>query len=193
MKLALCQAPPTDGDEAAAFARIGRVLSAAACAGAEMAVMPELFLPGCNRPDLHAARAQPIRGGWEDRLCRLCRQAGCGLTLGWAERSGTAIFNAASVFERTGAKLAHDRKRQSFGPVGRAVFTLGDALVVFDLAGRRAGLLICYDAEFAPLVRRLADKGAALLLVPTANPAGYDLVPDALLPARAHEACLTIV
>jgi predicted amidohydrolase len=192
MKLALYQGPSPAGDIDRAFDTVARVLASAAQAGAGMAIMPELFLPGYNKPDLHAALAQNRNGAWETRLAALCRAHRCGLTIGWAERDGDAIYNAASCFDATGTTLAHYRKIQLFGPMENAVFTPGDRYCSFDLDGRRAALLICYDVEFAHHVQALADSGATLLLVPTANPAGYDLVPRALVPARAAENRLTI-
>ena len=98
MKLALYQGAPTDGDIEGAFARIESVLAASRAMDVEMAVLPELFLPGYNRPDLHSALSQPQGGDWECRLSGLCRAAGVGLTLGWAERDGDRVFNAASCF-----------------------------------------------------------------------------------------------
>lgn len=187
MKLALWQGPSPAGDIEAAFASIAAALAAAAAAGAEMAVFPELFLPGYNQPDLHRSLAQPQDGAWERRLAGLCRASGCGLTLGWAERAPGGLFNAATCHDRTGAKRAHYRKIQLFGPMERSVFTAGDTHAVFDLGGLRAALLICYDVEFAHHVRDLARSGVRLLLVPTANPRAYGHVQDFLVPARAAE------
>lgn len=47
-------------------------------------------------------------------------------------------------------------------------------------------MLICYDIEFPQHAAGLARRGADLLLVPTANPAGFAHVPQALVPAHAH-------
>ncbi len=192
MKLALYQSPPTDGDEAQALDRVARVLTAAAAAGAEMAVFPELYLPGYNRPDLHAAHAQPQGGAWDARLAGLCRDTGCGLTIGWAERADETVYNVAATYDRSGHKRAHHRKLQLFGPMERASFAPGDGLTPFELHGHRAALLICYDVEFAEHVRALSERGVTLLLVPTANPAGFDVVPDTLVPVRAAETAMTI-
>ncbi|OWV48676.1 carbon-nitrogen hydrolase family protein [Mameliella alba] len=193
MKLALYQGAPTDGDIEGAFDRIERALTAASAMGARMAVFPELFLPGYNRSDLHSALSQEQDGDWERRLADLCRVAGVGLTLGWAERDGDTVFNAASCFDPTGAKLAHYRKVQLFGPMEAASFAPGEAYCTFDLGGFRAALLICYDVEFAHHVTALSRRGVDLLLVPTANPAGFENVADVLVPARAFENAMTVV
>lgn len=188
MKLALYQSLPTAGDTQQALARIARILNAAAAAGADMLVMPELYLPGYNQPDLHKALAQETGGPWDSRFADLCRAAGCGLTIGWAERDGGQIFNAASAFDASGGKLGHYRKQRLFGPMENAVFDSGRDVVTFEVLGYRVGLLICFDVEFADIVRAVSDQGVDLILVPTANPVGYDLVPDILVRARACDA-----
>lgn len=192
MKIAVYQAPSPKGDVERAFDVITAVLHAAAQSGAEIAVMPELFLPGYNQPNLARQLAEAQDGPWERRLSDLCVAAGCGLVTGWAERDGTRIFNSACCFDRTGRKIGHYRKVQLFGPMEKDVYTAGDSYTVFDLGGRRAALLICYDVEFAHHVAELAARGVELLLVPTANPAGFDNVPDLLVPARASENRMTI-
>lgn len=193
MKIALCQSPTTDGDIEGAFARIDRALGAATLAGADLAIFPELVLPGYNRPDLHADLAQVQGGEWEVRLAGLCRTAGCGLAIGWAERDGDVIYNSASCFDANGRKVAHYRKIQLFGPMENSVFQPGDAYTVFDYGGVKAALLICYDVEFAHHVSALAAQGIKLLLVPTANPAGFEVVNTILVPARAYENAITVV
>ncbi|MDD8022258.1 MAG: nitrilase [Paracoccaceae bacterium] len=193
MKLALSQANPTNGDEGAAFAHIQNSLDAAARAGAQMLVVPELFLPGYNCPDLHAARAEDLQGALMTRLRRMVAAAGCGLTLGWAERDGDAVFNAATAITPDGRIAAHYRKIQLYGAMERNSFQPGTAPPpVFDLGGRRFGLLICYDIEFPGHAADLARRGAEIVLVPTANPVGFEHVQNVLVPARAFENRLVV-
>ena len=192
MKLALYQGPAIGGGIDAGFARIETLLSAAAMAGAGMAVFPELFMPGYNRPDLHGSLSQPLGGDWSQRFADLARQAGCGLTLGWAERCGDQVYNAASAYSASGTLLAHYHKIQLFGPMEKSSFAPGESYAIFDLCGRKAALLICYDIEFPQHCRALADQGVTLVLVPTANPRGFEHVSRTLVPARAAEMGLTI-
>lgn len=193
MKLAVYQAPTTRGDIAGAMAGVTAMMAAAAQAGAKMLVAPELVLPGYNCPDLHAELAQPVDGAWLRDLQAQAARIGCGVTLGFAERSGEAVYNSAVCIGADGTLRGHHRKLQLFGAMEAASFTPGNSgYAVFDLEGRRAGLLICYDVEFPGHVAALRDLGAELILVPTANPAGYEQVPRILLPARAHEARATI-
>lgn len=192
MKLALWQGPALGADEAAALGAVARALGAAAQMGAACVVFPELFLPGYNQFARHHDLAQPMGGAWEARLSQLCRTHGCGLAIGWAERDGAQVYNTATCHDHTGALLARYRKIQLFGPNEQAVFTPGAGYTLFQLGPFRAALLICYDIEFAAHARALADLGAELVLVPTANPAGFSVVSSALVPARAAEAGLVI-
>lgn len=192
MKLALYQGPAISGATEEAFACIRTQLNGAAAAGAGMLVMPELFLPGYNQPEMHGTLSQPRGGAWETRLAAHAREAGCGLTIGWAEREGDRVYNAATAFGPDGAVLGHYRKIQLFGPMETASFVPGEAYCTFDLGGMKAALLICYDVEFAPHVRALAGQGVSLVLVPTANPAGFEHVQNYTVPGRAAELGLTI-
>lgn len=188
MKIALWQAPPTNGRIDAVFRAICQQLRAASAAGAGLLLTPELILPGYNRPDLHVALAQPLDGAWITRLRAMAREAGCGLCLGWAEHAGEALYNAATVIGADGAILSHYRKIQLYGAMEQAGFRRGTELPpVFQLAGQGAATLVCYDIEFPGHAAALARDGARLILVPTANPLGFEHVQRVLVPARAHE------
>ena len=188
MKLALWQCTPTDGRVEEALDALGATLRAAAAAGARVLVVPELYLPGYHRPDLHASLAQPRDGEWMGRVAELARETGCGVCLGWAERDGDAVYNAATLVGPDGRILLHYRKIQLFGEMERASFARGSTLApVVELEGRRIGLLVCYDIEFPGHAAALGAAGAEVILVPTANPAGFEHVQRVLVPARAHE------
>lgn len=191
MKLALAQLTPTDGRIRDTFDKVARLARGMAELGAGMLVLPELLLPGYNRPDLH--RDSPAREGWTERMQEIAAASGVGLTFGWAERADDGLFNSAMAIGADGAVLARYRKIQLFGPMESSVFTPGtEAPPIFDLLGEKAGLLICYDIEFPQHAAALAARGARIILVPTANPAGFDLVPRTLVPARAYENRLTV-
>lgn len=189
MKLALFQLPSPAGDSAAALATVASCLHAAAAAGAAMAVFPEVFLPGYNQPD---PEAQPLGGPWEAALAMAARAAGCGLTIGFAEADGARRWNSALTLGPDGARLAHYRKVQLFGPREHALYTPGDGFVTFDLMGLKAALLICYDIEFAPHIATLARLGVELILCPTANMQPYTHVSRLVVPTHAINHGVTI-
>ncbi|MQQ08035.1 nitrilase [Epibacterium sp. SM1979] len=192
MTLAIYQGSPVMGDPEAALTCLERQLSTASAAGASMLVMPELFLPGYNQPALHKSLAQSLNGDWMQRLRHMMLSKNCGVTIGWAERTEAGVFNAATAIDRDGNILGHYHKIQLFGDMEKRSFVPGDRYVIFDLDGIRTALLICYDVEFAQHVHALAAQGVSLILVPTANPTGYEHVPEHLLPARAAEMGISI-
>ncbi len=172
------------GDAEGALSALSRPLAAAGAAGADVMVAPEVWLPGYNSATI-PAQAQPRGGAWHGRLAAMCRDAGCGLVVGYAERDGAACYNSAVAFDATGAEVAHYRKVQLFGPREKALYVPGDAYATFDIAGTMAAILICYDVEFAPHVRALAAAGVSLILCPTANMAPNIHVSWTTVPANA--------
>jgi nitrilase len=183
MRLALYQGPSPAGATDAGLALIDRMLRAAGAAGARMAVFPELFLPGYNFPD--PGQGARSLGAWHSALAPLARAAGCGVTAGVAEAAQGALFNAALAIGPDGQLLSHYRKTQLFGPREKRLFRRGERLAMFDFEGRRLALLICYDVEFAPLVRDLAGRGVQVILCPTANMHPFTHVARLTVPAQA--------
>ena len=192
MKIALVQPHPLPSDPAQIFAAIEAWVRGLSSLGVDLVVLPELILPGYNRPEDHRAQAQPLGGEWCNAMGDIARKYDCAICFGWAERLGDDVFNAASVLDKTGTQVGHYRKIQLFGEMERASFAFGtETPPVFELNGVRTGLLICYDIEFPEHARTLARAKAELILVPTANPVGYDHVPDLLVRARATDPACT--
>ena len=180
-RIAVWQGHSPAGDTAAGIAALRPVLIAAAAMGAATLVVPEVWLPGYNQPDIAAkALSGPL-----DEVQSLCRDTGCGLVLGFAERSGNRLFNSAVAYGQAGEDLARYRKIQLYGPRENALYTPGDTYITFDLAEQKAALLICYDIEFAPHVAALAAQGVTLILVPTANMHPFTHVVRHTVPAMA--------
>lgn len=184
LRIALWQGRSPQGDTGLALRQIGAALRAAGAMGAQVLVGPELFLPGYNHPGI-AALAQPRGGDWHAALAEMARAERCALALGYAERDGAALHNAAVVFDSEGTEVAHYRKIQLYGPREAALFTPGTDYVTFSLAGQKMALLICYDVEFAPHVAALAARGVQAILVPTANMLPFTHVAEATVPAMA--------
>jgi 5-aminopentanamidase len=192
LRLALLQAPSPMGDIDQGIATLTQALTAAGAAGARMLVAPEAYLPGYNQPDI-ANLSLPGDGAWADALSTACRNAGCGLCVGYAERSGDRVYNSAVAIDATGKRRADYRKIQLYGPREKAIYTPGDAYATFDLDGIRTAILICYDVEFAPHVAALAAQGVSLILTPTANMEPFHHVVRATVPAMAANHAVRIV
>lgn len=192
MRLALWQGRSPAADLTRAVAEAEAALSAAAALGADALVLPEIWLPGYNQPDI-AARALTLDSAPLRQLAEAARAQKTALVVGYAERDGTRIYNSAVCFGPDGAMLANYRKIQLYGPREKAIYAPGDAYATFDLAGEKAALLICYDVEFAPHVKALADQGVTVILNPTANMVPFAYVLRHTVPAQAAAHGLTIV
>lgn len=191
MRLALWQGTSPASDLDSACAQAEAALAAAAAMGAKALVLPEVWLPGYNQPDIPtqalALDSPPLR-----RLATAAKRHATALVVGYAERDGTRLFNSAACFGPDGTLLCNYRKAQLYGLRERALYTPGDALPTFRLGTETAAILICYDVEFAPHIKSLADRGTTLILVPTANMAPFTHVPRATVPAMAACHGLTI-
>lgn len=184
MRLALWQGTSPASDIDAACAQAEAALAAAAALGADALVLPEVWLPGYNQPDI-PAQALPLDSPPLHRLAAAAKRHATALVVGYAERDGDCLYNSAACFGPDGAVLCNYRKVQLYGPRERALYTPGDTLPTFRLGAETAAILICYDVEFAPHIKSLADRGATLILVPTANMAPFTHVPRATVPAMA--------
>ncbi|MBC9246002.1 carbon-nitrogen hydrolase family protein [Paracoccus sp. 11-3] len=194
MKVALLQLHPLDDADSADPGWLAPIARNLGNLGVDVLVLPELILPGYNRPDAHRDLSQSLSGRWVQQISSIARDANLAITFGWAERAGDQVYNAASFIGADGAIRGHYRKIQLFGPMERQSFQHGsDDPPVFEYRGHRIGMLVCYDIEFPEHARSLARHGAEILVVPTANPVGYDHVQEYLIPARASENAVNII
>lgn len=184
MRLALWQGTSPASDIEIACTQAEATLAAAAALDADALVLPEVWLPGYNQPGIPAL-ALPLDSLPLHRLAAAAKRNATALVVGYAERDGERLYNSAACFGPDGALLANYRKIQLYGPREAALYTPGDTLPTFHLGTETAAILICYDVEFAPHIKSLADRGTTLVLVPTANMAPFTHVPRATVPAMA--------
>lgn len=192
MRLALWQGTSPAADLDAACAQAEAALGAASALGAAALVLPEVWLPGYNQPDLEA-RALALDSPPLRRLSQAALRNRTALVVGYAERDGDGIYNSAACFGPDGMLLTNYRKVQLYGPREKAIFQPGQQLPSFALGAETAAILICYDVEFAPHVKALADRGVTLILAPTANMQPFTHVVRHTVPAMAANHGMTIV
>jgi predicted amidohydrolase len=154
---------------------------AAAHHGADLIVLPELFLGG-YRLDLADELAIDPDGPELARMRQASAEHDCGIVVGFAERVADGVANSAAVIER-GTVAGIYRKTHLFGGE-RDVYVPGDELEPIEAAGRRLGVMICFDLEFPEVARTLHHRGADLFVTPACNP--VEFAPDHDLAARAR-------
>jgi predicted amidohydrolase len=187
MKLALYQGPGLINDIAGSFSLMAEKAKQTAEAGANLLIMPEMFLSGYNigpeNAQKHAITAEGLAPAQN-----IARAHNIALVFGYPERVGADVSNSAVLIGPGAEILLNYRKSHLFGDLDRAMFkAVGTEFPVAELGGFKIGVLICYDIEFPEPARLLALAGADIILIPTAQMQPYEQVARHVLPARAYE------
>jgi predicted amidohydrolase len=194
LQVAILQHEGVPGDPQANLEILGKQCAASALRGDALLVTPELFVSGYFIADRVAALAVGHDSVTVDSLRELARVHGVALCVGYPERCGDGVYNAAVLIDAAGRVLGHYRKHRLSGDFEIAAFRRGDGRdLVVDLGGVVVGVLICYDAEFPENVRRLAMAGVQVLVTPTALSAEFAFVAEKMMPTRAFENGLFVV
>ncbi|MFQ5971957.1 MAG: carbon-nitrogen hydrolase family protein [Alphaproteobacteria bacterium] len=159
------------------------VSAAVAADGPDMVVLPETFSYIGGTVDGRRAAAEPLPtpgetgGETYETLRGLAREHGVFVHGGsFLERDGDSCHNTTVAFDRTGAELARYRKLHLFdvtAPDGTEyresdIITGGSDVVTYQADGLTIGCSICYDLRFGELYRALAERGAQVIMVPSA-------------------------
>uniref|UniRef100_A0A6J5Z4T0 Unannotated protein n=1 Tax=freshwater metagenome TaxID=449393 RepID=A0A6J5Z4T0_9ZZZZ len=149
---------------------------------ADLAIFPELFLGGYDLATVEQTAVE-LDGPELEVVRRAAAEAGTAVLIGLAERDGDRVANSLVAIDEAGEVVAVHRKISLWGDETDS-FEAGAELKIVELAGRRIGLLICYEIEFPEMARSLAIAGANLLVTSSANMAPY--FADHQLSARAR-------
>jgi nitrilase len=188
VRVAAVQATPVVLDAEGCVEKATRLLHEAADRGAQLAVLPECFIP--LYPSNAWARGAAGFGGWDelwerlwansvdvpgpllDRLIDVCRERELFCVIGVnereAERPGT-IYNTVVYLGPSGLlarhrKLMPSQHERLFHGIGA-----GDDLSVVSAADARVGGLICWENRM-PLARyRVYREGPQIWVAPTAD------------------------
>jgi predicted amidohydrolase len=181
MFLAACVQLRTREDIAENWKKVEELVLRASRQGAKLIMTPEntLFLG----PHFHnIALAQSLDGAWRMRFSDLAKQANAYLLIGSiaekieGETETNRCYNTSLFFSPEGDLLASYRKIHLFDvsiPNGLSIresdsIQAGDQVVVVQTPLGAIGLSICYDLRFPELYRKLVEKGAEIIAVPSA-------------------------
>ena len=187
MKIALYQGPGVFKNPQGGFTHLHEQAAKAKAGGAELLLLPEMYLSGYNiGPE--AARRHAITAEGLAPAREAAKSLRIALAFGYPELVDGKVANAATLIGPGGDILLNYRKTHLFGDLDRGMFSQpGTEFPVAVLNGAKIGLLICYDIEFPEPARRLALAGAEIILVPTAVMEPYDQVARHVIPTRAYE------
>lgn len=193
MQLALAQLHIEANDVSGNVARAETAIVEAAAQGVDLVCLPEVFSVGYFDFDSYAHQAEHLDGPTLSRLARVAHEHNIAVLAGTIiedlsgiNGSEEGLANTAVFLDRDGTQRAIYRKHHLFGYDSRESELLvpGEQLPTVSYEGFEVGITTCYDLRFPELYRELADKGATLVLVPSAWP--YPRVEHWQLLARAR-------
>ncbi|MGK0271555.1 MAG: putative amidohydrolase [Cocleimonas sp.] len=212
LEVVVAQSPAElDGPEAR-FEWLKESLNLEIIQGADLLLLPELFLTGYNIGSKVKAWSETVDGFYAQKIKALCQKHDIAIHYGYSEsecsegdasevdissnassqnhcsdENGNKIYNSASCISRDGIKLGGHRKLLLPPGFEGDHFSCGDSFETFTINGFNIGTLICYDAEFPENFRHVAQQGVDLILVPTALSSLWGIVAHNVIPTRAFE------
>lgn len=203
MRLALAQYPVSRPASLAAWRE--KLEAWLARAGdADLLVLPEyaaveLGVALCGREGDAAAEIAAVRAAAPDIVAtlRACAMRHgrwlLGGTLPLAR--GAATISAAPLVAPDGRIAWQEKHRPTRYDAGPWALSPGAPPGVFETPWGRIGIAICYDCEFAPLVRAQVEAGAWLVLVPTCTDtvAGFNRVRLAARARAVENQCIVAI
>jgi N-carbamoylputrescine amidase len=159
-------------------------------AGAAIICFPELSITGYGIDARMKAAAEPVPGATTETLCAMARRQAMVILAGVAERAADGrIFASHLAVSPAGVNGVY--RKLHIAPPEEAVFAAGEPTALFEAAGARFGIQLCYDAHFPALSTRMAVDGADVIFMPHASPRGTPAEKRSSwmrhLPARAYD------
>ncbi|HET9530326.1 MAG TPA: carbon-nitrogen hydrolase family protein, partial [Blastocatellia bacterium] len=189
LTLACVQMDIEIGNLAANREKIIDRLRSAVSGSAELVIFPECALTGYCFDSLEEAAqyGESLDGPTAKALAGVCRETGAYAIVGFIERDGNSLYNAAMVVGPGGVVGSYRKVHLPFLGVDRFLTPGNRPFAVFDLAFGKVGVLICYDASFPEAARALKLMGAEMIVLPTNWPPGAWRTPEFVVNTRAQE------
>ena len=144
---------------------IAALVEEAAAAGAKLIVAPEGTVPG------YVIGTDPVEpallSSVAEHIGLVATKYGATIVYGSAYVENGMIFNTGTVVGPSGSVLGRAEK-QLLWHFDERWFARGRSLGVIDTPAGRLGVLICADGRLPTLARTLVDRGAEILVMPTA-------------------------
>ena len=164
MKISILQTNVCRGETSANLKHLRNLLKNTPDIG-EIVLLPELFTSGYlfDDPETIQNLAEPLEYSQTvNELQELAVENGCLMVAGMPERYQQQYFNSAVVVDEEG--LQHSYRKIALSSVDRRYFNGGNQLTVFEYAGIRFGMAICFDLWFPEIIRQYSDQNIDVLL-----------------------------
>src|SRR4051812_37055236 len=202
--ITLAQLNPTVGDVEGNAAKARAARAQARADGADLVLLPELFIAGYPPEDLVLKPAfQAACRAAVEALARETADGGPAMLVGspWVEEG--KLYNACALLD--GGRIAAIRFKANLPNYGvfdeKRLFARGPAAGPVTVRGIRVGVPICEDiwleesADYENIVECLAETGAEILVVPNGSPyaCGKNDLRLSIAVARVTESGLPLV
>jgi len=177
LKIAIAQLNPTVGDIAGNLAKAKHAHAQAVQLGADLVVLPEIFVAGYPPEDLvlKPAFARAVRTATE-QLAAEIGDSQTAMLVGtlWPETGpdGAKLYNAVALLDH--GKVVAVRTKVDLPNYGvfdeKRVFDAGALPSPINFRGVRIGAPICEDIWKEEVVECLSECGAEMLIVPNGSP-----------------------
>lgn len=174
-KLAMAQMLVEGGNLDANLNRAIDRISAAADAGAELVLLPEVMDLGWTHSSAKT-KAFPVPGGYTfNKLAEAARTNDIFVVAGIVEKEADLIYNTAVLVSDEGELLLKHRKLNELD-IAHELYSQGDRLNVCHTKLGTIGLMVCADAFADDLIiqRSLGYMGADIILSPSAWAVEHD-------------------
>lgn len=142
-------------------------LERAASSQPDIAVLPETFLP-----EVEEALPGPVT----QRLAEWARTHSAYVLFGLKVRDGDAVYNSAVLLDRAGKLVGrYDKIHPTEQELREGIRPGVEDPPVFETDFGRIGMQICFDVNWWEPWKKLSDKGARIVFVPSAYPAAKQL------------------
>jgi N-carbamoylputrescine amidase len=147
--------------------QITHYVAAAAEAGADVVLFPELVIHGHCAPDTWERAESVPTGPSTTKLDGLARKYNIYISAGLSEKSQDVVFNTQVLVGPLGfvgkQRKLHTSRDETL------LYKGGSTLSVFDIGKAKVATVICYDNELPEVPRLAALKGAEVILMPHAG------------------------
>ena len=181
LRISLVQANPIAGDITGNLAQAQAALTAGEAAGADLVVLPEMFLSGYQLLDLSVRPAflRDIQAAI-DILAAGTRKGGAALAIGAPIPGSTTepgqdhagAYNALMLLQDGAVRTTfHKHHRPNYGVFDeKRLYLEGPAPGPIEINGCRVGFPICEDLWFPDVAETLEESGAELLISTNGSP-----------------------
>ena len=154
----------------------------------DLIIVPELYLSGYGNEKAINKLKETRVGESSKLIANLCKKYSTAILFGYPEQYQNKLFNAAQFINHKGEVLAnHSKSMLPLSSKENLVFDRGSKQTLITYKGLKIGIVICYELEFPELVRKLALKGAQLILAPTAQSIHWPAASRYIARSRAFE------